>query len=325
MKVQKKSKEKRRKIELNYVRSTDGLNILKLLAEGIPQSEIAKKCSFIKTKVNYWTKKFLKNGIIREKISGKPKFYQLTVYGTKILTGSDGDFPFSCVLEDYPFKFKIEDDFSDGRIDWVKVGKPKNWVKWGVILFGCYVERTTKNVIIHTGLCMGFDPNALVAEAGRKIERLKVVLENRGVFLSPIGFPLHKPIFRFYTSEAEVLNQFGTFYSENGSIDSSPPEKIPHIEWNLETAKNYLDMPNKINRIDKNLGRVSDSMLVFSRGMDEHMELINALKLASYHAKDSSVELKEVVAEIRDFMKILVSFFSILAPINPLSEDKGGE
>jgi DNA-binding transcriptional regulator LsrR (DeoR family) len=55
------------------------MKILRLFAKGMPQSEIAKQCSFQKTKVNYWKQKFLENNLIRVKISGKPIFYDVTL------------------------------------------------------------------------------------------------------------------------------------------------------------------------------------------------------------------------------------------------------
>lgn len=69
---------------------------------------------------------------------------------------------------------------------------------------------------------------------------------------------MHEPIVRFFTPEAEALNKNGTFYTDNGAVDCS--EGVPHVEWNLNTAKNYLEMPDRVKRIERNLERVSDSL-----------------------------------------------------------------
>jgi hypothetical protein len=277
MKVQKKSKEKRLEFELKRIRSKDGLKILRLLAEGMPQSEIAKKCSFQKTKVNYWNKKFLKNNLIRVKISGKPTFYELTPFGAKILTRSEVGLCSPVVIENYAVKFRLIRDVS--VFDWVKLGEPRNWVKLGIKLGRVRVEKTTKNIIIHSGRLIGFNPDYLLVEAGQIIGLVKNFLEGRGVEMEDVGVPLHEPIVRYYNPEAEALTKLGTFYTENGSLDCS--DGVPHVEWKLETARNYLEMPNRIKRIEENLEKFSDSLIVFAEGMNEHMKLVKALQVVA--------------------------------------------
>ena len=82
-------------------------------------------------------------------------------------------------------------------------------------------------------------------------------------------------IFRFYTPEAERLSKKGTVYTSNGSIDCS--DGVPHVEWNFQTAKNYIEMPNKVEKIEKNIESVSKSMLTFVELMDKIM-LINYIQ-----------------------------------------------
>ena len=290
MKVQTKFKEKGLKVELNHLISKDGLKILRLLANDLSQSEIAKKCSFLKSKVNYWTKKHLKNNLIRILISGKPKFYELTPLGTKFLTRSERGFCPPFIMEDYAMKFGLVRD--ESNFDWVKLGKPRNWVKMGIKLGRVRVIKTSKSVIIHTGRIHGFDTSNLLVEIGQIIGLAKDFLEHKGVVLDSVGIPLHKPIIRFYTDEAESLNKFGTFFSRNGSIDCS--DGVSHVEWNIETAKNYLEMPNRVKRIEDCLERVSDGMLVFAKGMDQHM-----MKLIK--------SLQEVTEEIKNINKSITS------------------
>ena len=290
MKVQIKSEEKGLKVELSHLRSKDGVQILRLLANDLSQSEIAKKCSFLKSKVNYWTKKLLKNNFVRIAIPGKPKFYELTPLGTKFLTRGEGGFCPPVIMEDYAMKFGLVRD--ESSFDWVKLGKPRNWVKMGIKLGRVRVIKTSKNVIIHTGRIHGFDTSNLLVEIGQIIGLAKDFLEHKGVVLDSVGIPLHKPIIRFYTDEAESLNKFGTFFSRNGSIDCS--DGVPHVEWNIETAKNYLEMPNRVKRIEDCLDRVSDGMLVFAKGMDQHM-----MKLIK--------SLQEVTEEIKNINKGITS------------------
>jgi len=60
-----------------------------------------------------------------------------------------------------------------------------------------------------------------------------MVLENRfGLLLSDVGVPLHQPVTRFYSEEAGELVKLGTTIVEDvGSIDNSPPERVPHEEY----------------------------------------------------------------------------------------------
>lgn len=258
--------------------------ILRSLAEGTIQTEIAKKHSFPKSKVNYWKNKFLEAKLIRVKTQGKPIFYELTPLGSKFFTRSEKDLPKPVIMEDYAVKFRLLRD--DSNIDWVKLGKPKNWRKLGVKIGNCNVEKTSKNIIIHSGRLTGFSPSNLLVEAGQIIGWVKDFLKRQGVEIEKVGMPLHEPIIRFYNAEAEALNKLGTFYTKEGSIDNS--DDVPHVEWNVKTAQNYLEMPNRIKRIEENLEKVSDSLLVFAKGMDEHMKLI-------YSLQEVTKTLKEVV------------------------------
>jgi hypothetical protein len=76
-----------------------------------------------------------------------------------------------------------------------------------------------------------------------------MVLENRfNLILSDVGSFLHQPITRFYSQEAKELVKFGIIIVENvGSIDNSPPERVPHEEYmGKDLAKARLLMPLKI-------------------------------------------------------------------------------
>ena len=276
MVVQKKSKRIGSDFGLNHIRSKNTLKMLRLLGEGMPQCEIGRMLSLSKTRVNYWSKKFKAKDFIRVKSAGKPTFYELTPLGSKALTTSEWWLSPACVMEDYGVKFGLVKDY--GRVDWKKLGEPRNWVKLGIKIGSCSVEETSKSIIIHTGQIPGFDPDALLLEAGVVVGRVRDFLERNGVEMESFGLPLHRPMFKFYTPESEVLNSLGTFSTDDGSIDHSPPEGISHVEWDYEAARNYLEMPNRLKRVERNLELVSDSMAAFARGMNEHMNLIIALQ-----------------------------------------------
>jgi len=78
-----------------------------------------------------------------------------------------------------------------------------------------------------------FDVDELLMLSGRIVERVRMVLENRfGLLLSDVGVPLHQPVTRFYSEEAGELVKLGTTIVEDvGSIDNSPPERVPHEDY----------------------------------------------------------------------------------------------
>jgi hypothetical protein len=255
--VRNKSKRNRAIFGLSYLSSATARRILRHLGEEMPQSEIAKLPSFTKQKVNYWTLKFLSQGLIKEKSSGKPKFYTLTALGQKILTGSERAWQEPCVMEDYAVKFRLVKDH--GLIDWKKLGKPQNWVKLGVQIGNVKVEKNLgkqTTVIVRTGQLSGFSPDHLLVEAGSITEAVRAILKDKGVELDPVGVCIRQPKFKFFNPESEILNkQYGSISTEEGDLDHSPPDDIAHVEWNRETAKNYLEMPNRLERVEKLLLR----------------------------------------------------------------------
>ena len=158
-------------------------------------------------------------------------------------------------MEDYPMKFRLIRD--NGLISWRKLGDPQNWIKMGCHIGRITVEKTSQNIIVHTGQLSGFDPDQLLIEAGQIIGVVKVILKDKGVELGEYGIPLHKPMFKFYTPEAEEFNKkYGVVSTPEGTIDCSPPDKEPHAEWNRNASVNYLEMPNRLKRLEDKLSRI---------------------------------------------------------------------
>ena len=155
-------------------------------------------------------------------------------------------------------------------LNWKRLGRPRNWEKLGVKIGNVRVVRTSKSIIIHPGRLRGFDVDELLILSGRIVERVKMVLENRfGLILSDVGVPLHQPITRFYSEEAGELVKLGTTIVEDvGSIDNSPPERVPHEEYiGKDLAKARLLMPLKLSQLEQRvegveilLTKISDSI-----------------------------------------------------------------
>jgi len=286
-----------------------------MLGKGIIQVETARNLGLSKTRVNYWARKFLNNGMVREKFPGRPKFYELTALGSKILTRSERDWDLPCVMEDYAVKHRLLKDH--GLIEWEKLGQPRNWKKVGILVGHCRVEKTSRSIIIHTGQLSGFDPDYLLVQAGQIIADVKAFLESHGVELDAVGLPLHGPIVKFYPPEAEIFNRlFGTVSTEEGSLDNSPPDKIPHVEYTLKTAKHYLEMPTRLKEISDKLSRMD--------GIEKSLE-----KLISYVAKLQKQTIKTIETDaqiiqqnteaLRQFTKVLKN---LSAPRSPPRDDR---
>lgn len=231
-----------------------GLEILERLGTGNPASVVAlsvkpKGCA--KSTVTYWKNKLITVGALRLKTPGIVKYYELTPFGSKLLAGSEGGLTEPVVLEDHAFKYRVLQEETH-PVDWRKLGSPRNWVQLGVRIGDAQVEKTSQHVIIHPGRLSGFDPKELEYDAVRIVERIRIILEGKfGMVLGDDGVRLHEPIFRFYSEEAkEDVKHCTTIVEGVGSIDSSPPERVPHEEYQgEERARARLLLPDSVKTL----------------------------------------------------------------------------
>ena len=143
----------------------------------------------------------------------------------------------------------------------MRLGRPRNWEKLGVKIGNVRVVRTSKSIIVHPRRLRGFDVDELLMLSGRIVERARMVLENRfGLILDDVWVALHQPVTRFYSEEAGELVKLGTTIVEDvGSIDNSPPERVPHEEYvGKDLAKARLLMPLKVSELEKKIESMED-------------------------------------------------------------------
>ena len=242
------------------------LDILQKLGAGNTASDVAKSCGCTKANITYWKNKLLNIRALRLQTSDAVKLYSLTPYGSKILARSDRLCVEVVVLEDHGVKFGIV-EHEKCRIDWVKLGSPRNWLQLGVRVGGVKVEKTSRHVIVHPGRLKGFDVDELEVDAGRIVERVKMVLENRfGMVLGDEGTPLHKPIYRFYSEEAKEDVKHGTCIIEGkSSTDESPPEREAHEEYTgKERSRARQLLPDSVKRLEMkvdSLTKITESLV----------------------------------------------------------------
>jgi hypothetical protein len=254
-------------IELLESLSSRAIKILKVLGADGTASEAAKMVPCSKSLVNYWKNKLINMGALRLQTDGIVKYYGLTPFGSKILTGSEhrDDDVEVVLLEDHAVKFEVFKRESV-RLDWERLGAPRNWVKLGVRLGDCRVVKTSHSVIIHPGKLRGFDVDELEVDAGRVVERVKAILEGKfGMVLSDVGVPLHKPVYRFYSEEAreDVRHGTVTVAGPNGvqsSVDCSPPEHVPHEEYHgKERARARQLLPDSVRRLESKVDLLNET------------------------------------------------------------------
>ena len=208
-------------------------------------SEAVRVAGCCKSNVTYWKNKFLRAGALRLKVDGIVKYYELTAYGSKLLTGSDDVVRLPVLLEDHAIKFKVLRR-ERVAIDWRKLGEPRNWVKLGVrigtvrVILNLGLEPS---VIIHPGQMKGFNVDELEMDSARVVERVRVVLEERfGMALSDFGEQVHKPRFRVYRPECHAWIEAGTV-EVNGdrALDASPT----HDRQDVLSGRPHLEYENK--------------------------------------------------------------------------------
>jgi hypothetical protein len=228
-------------------------------ADGVA-GEAAIVANVVKSDVSYWVKRFVKASalVLRESQDpetlgkprkhqhvgpGLPKYYDLTPYGSKLLTGSEGCLRLPVVLEDHAVKFRVLRWERFGSIVWEKLGEPRNWRKFGFRVSGVRVVKTSRSVIVHPGSLKGFNVDALEVDAGRIVERVRYILEVRfGMQLADDCVHLHDPRWQVYRPECKKWVEAGTCEVKGvGGLDHSPkPSKHgvrdplsnePHVEY----------------------------------------------------------------------------------------------
>lgn len=212
------------------------------------------------------------------------KIYQLTPFGSKVLTASDVRCDLEAVvLEDFGVKFEVLEG-EKGVIAWEKLGEPRNWVKLGVRIGCIRVVKTSRSIIIHPGQLSGFDVDELEVEAGRIVERVRGVLESRfGMVLSEEGVPLHKPVYRVYSEEAKEDVKHGTAILEGpegrlSATDNSPPGP-PHEEFDgKERAIARQRLPDSVRSLERKVDELRAVVVGLVEALKPMDQLTGALQ-----------------------------------------------
>ncbi len=324
-------------------------DILKVLGSGWIAEDAARVAGVNKSDVWYWKERFVYSGALIPKESqdaqtlgkpkkerrysaGNPKYYILTPYGSKLLAGSDnvaGRLP--VVFEDYPVKFVVLRWERLGSVDWEKLGSPRNWQPLGFRVGGVRVVKTTKHLIVHPGPLKGFDPDALAADAGRLIERVRYILESDRfeMRLADDGEPLHGPMWQVFRPESRKWVQEGGVVKVSGvgGLDASPKpwlrelSNVAHVEYEkAEHAAIAAGFPS----LESSPGKVNAyNAVMFPTYLEEIHRTVLGL---SARIDDLTVEVGSVkqfedqVSEVMKDLKSLVTAFGKLENLDKIRE-----
>lgn len=275
--------------------------ILQLIMESRYQADIAQNLRWSKQKVNYWFRKLEHNGLIREEVTSSIKIFEVTSKGKDFLMRSENVFKSSLFLHGLGLKFSILD--SDSRfdcLDWRDV-KLRNWIKkttkYHDVQGDFSIVRTTKNLIIWCKERNGVHPYQLFFESIRDVLRVARILQLKyGIKLGSPSmvkkphFGLVDPLLVRVNEEVYVtgIEEWTDNSPASGSVEYFDPRRIVQ----------YLRMPERVDDMAKELGKVAEELKVFGEGMKEHMKLISALQ-------ELSVSLKKVADSLLETLRRL--------------------
>lgn len=315
--------------------SPSGMKILRVL--GTPEctaSDAVKIIGCSKSLVTYWKNYFIDVGALRLLTKDIVKYYELTPFGSRILTTSEtGAAPRVVhVLEDHAVKFEIlKEEDRERSIDWRKLGEPRNWVKWGFKLGNVRVVKTPRSIIIHPGKLRDFDADQLLVSAGQIVGRIRLELMVRfGMILSEEGVPLHDPIWEVFTPEAEEFEGAGTFrvHMKDGAIgamDKSPPDRKRHFEYNrrelaiaaVRSPELFVELARKVDGLARQVGLLTAEVGSVKNFESQVFEVIRDLERIS-----SVLQKLESLDKIGESLQKITSILSQLVNLKDASSHK---
>lgn len=289
--VQHSSKQAVQKFNENFELLGDlpetGRKILSILGANGVASEAQRVLGCVKSNVTYWKDKLVRAGALRLKCDGVIKYYELTELGSKILAGSEG---FPILFEDRPVKFRVLRR-EQVRVDWGKLGEPRNWRMLGVRLGAVRVRLHDRlgvnhdeaNVIIHPGQIKGFSSSEVFEASVRVVERTRALLETKfGMLLDDVGEVVGTPQYHVYRPECRDWIEAGCVsISGVGCLDASgthdkqdPLNGVPHVEYRDGKLADVAAKFPSVRGYGPGLGRAGlEFPLVLQELLDENRAL----------------------------------------------------
>jgi hypothetical protein len=240
---------------------------------------------------------------------GTPRYYLLTPYGSKLITGSDNLLHFPVLFEDRPLIFRVIER-EKRVIPWKPLGDVRFWRKKGVMLAGVTVELHEKlgpnkdqaNVMIHPGPIKGFNVDELLADSAATVERVKGMLEaTYGIVLSPKGeLPQRKdksgpirPRWRVYDPIVRDWMEAGSVEVPGyGAADASPLPSKGGVR-DPQSNEPHAEFDNPLD------AKVAASLYPFLSDDPAKRKLMDGL-YAPALIRDTHSQVSSLVAQISD-------------------------
>jgi hypothetical protein len=230
-----------------------------------------------------------KAGFIRRDKRSNAVFYLLTPKGQNFLTGSEGLLFGSGVFRLHAAKYRFG-VVADGvwPVDWRRVAK-MNWTALLGLEGGVTVEKTPSSVIVHVETLYGRSPVELLDQARQLADRTaRALMLKYGCKLAE-GKLCRKPHIGIDDPVAEFLSRYFEVSAGDRKMDRS--EGIGEIDnFSLESAVDYLLMPEKVKAIEGKLDALVDQLTEICDFLSAFKKVINgSMNVRSNHVQGKDV------------------------------------
>ena len=253
-----------------YARSLTLLvHILKMISDGLTQTEIAKALKMKESHVSYYVRKAKENGYLNVVARDRINIYELTQAGKNLIDQYDNKMQYpqlpSCRAENVRFIARVH-KFPTKSPDWHKV-QMNNWTQHNSTVDNIKVHLNEgKNPTIEflPSPIDGENPWELYGilsydctEAARKIEqtfdmeigRLEMESRPEWVVYDPVAHAICR-----YNGQITIEGL--------GKINASKPSRRGAIEYfNPRFAAEYFSMPMRMSKIEKLLEKILEFLL----------------------------------------------------------------
>lgn len=255
----------------------------------IPSNELKKALGISRQLLNYHMKKLTDIGLTRVAVRDAQNFYEPTERGKKFFTKEPSAGVIAPVLglHNIAFKFKLLGG-KDFRLK--QTTTLRGWIKHHCFFDGCYVEKTTQNLIIcpirKGERLKGTDPFKLQQEARDKamsiaqhfIDRHDLTLSKPTICRKP-HFGVQDPVARALTFEVSTKDaKYDDSEGTGGEIDFLTPQG----------AKSYLDtvttLPGRVDKLDNSLEKIlnvmekqAEQLAVYGEHLNAHIPVLKGM------------------------------------------------
>lgn len=264
--------------------------IMRMLEAGYYPARIAEILGRQRSHIHYYLKRLekmgyiereeslerLKPGLYVKRVRGTIVLYHITQSGTSFLAEIErGAVGRRLRLHNAYFKYPILRGPSR-PIVWRKV-EMTNWTQLIGLELGLKVRKNPGSIEVIAPVVEGRDPYELLFKARDEADRLAAHLEQKFDMVLGRGRLSRKAHWGVYDPVAGACGRLFQLSDDVAKIDES--EGFGEIDWlSPEAAKDYLLMPARIDRLDREVTDIKEGMRLFSESMLEHIRMIREIR-----------------------------------------------